>query len=108
EQTTQYVYEKAVSKLMEMDAYLKEHGFLHLIFISPTKDQVIGDAGKHEFVQDLMNRYELNPIYILDKIENYNLSETELEELYRDPLHLDKKGHELWAQIIKSELIEKL
>ena len=100
--------EKAVQKLKEMDVFLKEKGFRHFIFITPTKKQVTEGVEKDSLVNDLLVKYELVPYYIIDEINNLNLSKKEMEDSYRDAFHLTKIGHKIWSEIIASKLRELL
>ena len=103
-QTKALVVEKAVKKLKEMDLFLKEKGYRHLFFITPTKNQVTQGVGKDSLVNDLFVKYELSPYYIIDELNNRNLSEKEKEDSFHDDRHLTKLGHELWSEIIASKL----
>ena len=104
EQDTIYVLEKAVKKLKEMDSFLKEKGYRHFLFISPYKSQVVEWESKDTSIYDLLVQYKLAPHYIIDEIAKYNLSKKEREGLFHDGTHLEKRGHELWAKIIATEL----
>ena len=108
EQTESFVVEKAVEKLKAMETFLKEKGFKHLIFITPTKQQVTEGTEKDALVNDLLVKYELSPYYIADAIDTLNLSKQEKQNLYFDNIHLTKKGHEIWSEIIASKLRETL
>lgn len=108
EKEVSFVVEKAVKKLKEMDLLLKEKGFHHLIFITPTKAQVLQDANKDPLVQKMLIKYKLETIYIDDKLSENNLSAGERNDIFYDSVHLDKKGHELWANIIRNELADTL
>lgn len=100
-----YAVEKAVKKLKEMDKLLKENGYSHLIFISPSKDQVYGEDTKEHLIQSLLNRYDLNPIYILDRLNKEDLALK--GTIFHDGIHLEKPGHKIWGRIIGAE-IQKL
>lgn len=102
------VVEKAVNKLKEMDIFLAQQGCQHLVFISPSKAQVLNAANKDMVVYKLLHKYDLKPIYIIDKFQNYNLPAKTKADLFYDNIHLNKKGHEIWARIIKSELLKLL
>lgn len=98
------VLKQAVSKLHEMDTFLNSGGFKHLIYISPTREQVLNGKDKNENVQELLREYNIDVIYILDRINSMELTRKEKEKLYYDYVHLSKNGHELWAEIIGSDL----
>ncbi|MCP4106065.1 MAG: SGNH/GDSL hydrolase family protein [Desulfobacteraceae bacterium] len=99
-----YVVEKAVKKLKELDLFLKEKGYKHFIFISPTKRQVLEGANKDMSVYNLMIKHGLTPCYIVDDIGGYNMSDKEKERMFHDLTHLEEKGHEMWAKIIAAKL----
>ena len=90
--------------LKEMDSFLRENGYKHFVFITPSKSQVVEGAGKDMAVYNLLTRYELPFRYIADEIAKYNLSNKEKQGLFHDGSHLEKKGHQLWAKIIAAEL----
>ena len=104
EQEKAYVIEKAVKKLKEMDSFLLENGYKHFVFITPSRSQVVEEAGKDMAVYNLLTQYKLTPHYIAGEVAKYNLSNKEKEGLFHDDCHLEKKGHELWAEIIAAEL----
>lgn len=102
--TKKKVVENAVLKLKEMDSFLKARGFLHIIFISPDKKQVVNGAGKDPIVSQLLTQYQLNPIYILDQIQAFHFAKKEKVGIFYDAIHLSEKGHQVWANIINREL----
>ena len=108
EQERIYVLEKAVKKLKEMDTFLKEKGYKHVLFITPSKNQVIEGTNKDTLIYNLLIQYKIIPHYIIDKIAKYNLSLKEKEGLFYDTVHLEKRGHELWATIIAAELKKQI
>lgn len=104
EEDRRLVVEKAVRRLKEMDELLKGKGFDHLIFISPCKEQVVGNAAKDPLVKDMLAKYDLHPVYISDKLSECGLSALEEQKLFYDSIHLEREGHVLWAKIIRHEL----
>ena len=104
EEEMSYVVRKAIKKLKEMDDYLKKRGLQHLIFITPGFSQVVEGAPKDALVNKLLKDNSLNPYYILDELPQYNLSKIKKEKLFHDGIHLEKDGHEIWAQIVRSKL----
>ncbi|MBD3305654.1 hypothetical protein GF339_04685 [candidate division KSB3 bacterium] len=104
EEETLYIVEKAVKKLHKMDTFLKEQGYKHFFFISPSKAQVIEGTEKDAIVYDLLMKYNVPVYYIVDGIKRYHLTPQEQSQLFHDEIHLDQRGHELWAKIIASEL----
>jgi len=98
------IVEIAVKKLKEIDTFLKKQGFQHIIFISPTYEQVFEGVPIDSLINSLLEKYDLNPVYILDELKKYNLSEEDQKNMFYDTIHLNKRGHELWAKIIESYL----
>jgi hypothetical protein len=98
------VVEKAARKLREVDTLLREKGFRHLIFITPKRKQVLGNAKRDPLVEKMLTRYDLGPIYIVDKLDEYGLYDGPKQDMFVDSVHLSKKGHEVWASIIRNEL----
>lgn len=107
EEQVTYVVEKAARKLKAMDTFLKDQQLQHLLFITPRKEQVSGKVEKDPLVEKMLMKYDLRPMYIVDRLKEYNLSDKEKEELFHDAAHLQKKGHAMWARVIRGEL-EKL
>ncbi|MEM7530786.1 MAG: hypothetical protein AAF639_01305 [Chloroflexota bacterium] len=105
-QTRAFVVEKAVQKLKAMDTFLTEKGFHHLIIITPNKGQLKGHARKNKLIKDLLAHYQLTPYYIMDERESLALPYHEIDALYHDDSHLTQRGHEVWADMIASKLIE--
>lgn len=99
-----FVVEKAVQRLKEMDESLRRAGFDHLMFITPSKEQVTGKAQQDPLVKELLEKHGLHPVYIADKLNELGLSLTERERLFYDLIHLDRQGHVIWAKIIRREL----
>jgi len=105
EEENSYIVQKAIKKLKEMDDFLKKRGLQHLIFITPGVSQVVEGAPKDALVNKLLKYNSLNPYYILDELHKYKLSKRKKEKLFYDGVHLDKEGHEIWAQIVRSKLM---
>ncbi len=104
EAETELVVDKAVSKLKEMDRILKKKGYRHFVFISPTSFQVLNGAVKDPLLQKVLQRQGLSPTYILDDILEIGLPDEQKQVLFHDPVHLNRPGHKLWADIIAAEL----
>jgi hypothetical protein len=98
------VVEKAATKFKEMDDLLQQEGRRHLLFITPTKKQVIGDDNKDPLVSEMLGQQGLAARYILDDLNASDLSDREKTGLFYDDIHLSKAGHEVWARLIRKEL----
>jgi hypothetical protein len=95
-----YAIEKAVGKLKKMDEFLRSKGFQHFLFITNSKNQFLGIEGKDVLIANLLMDYKLRPTYIVDKLR----TKMNLDDLFHDQCHLTKKGHEVWAEVIKEEI----
>ncbi|HUN55242.1 MAG TPA: hypothetical protein VMU29_08815 [Smithella sp.] len=100
------VADKAVSKLKEMDSFLKAKGFIHLIYITPSRNQVSGKEPKDELLQKLFKKYNLPVVYLLDRIKPMKIESQEIRSLFHDEIHLSKKGHALWGNLMSDDLKE--
>jgi hypothetical protein len=106
EEIKSIIVEKAVAKLKKLDSLLKSKGYKHLIYISPTKKQVVEKASKDIVLENLLKNNKLNVTYISNKIEALTLSPKEKQNLFHDNVHLTEKGHLLWGRLIEKKLKE--
>lgn len=100
--------ERAAVKLKEMDEFLKAGGYPHLIFISPTRQQVLKQRPLDERVHAQLEKHGVAAVYLLDKPRVRAASEQEKRSWYQDNDHLTKKGHAVWGELIGEELARKL
>ncbi|MCX5796589.1 MAG: hypothetical protein NTY77_13930 [Elusimicrobia bacterium] len=100
------VVEKAVIKLQEMDEFLKKRKSKHLIFISPSRAQVLHGDSKEPLVRQMLEKHGIKTIYILDKLAK--MPAVRQAAIFYDSIHLTKEGHRVWADIIGLELREVL
>jgi len=102
-----YVLEKRVKQLKKIDEVLKDRGFKHLIFLSPSIHQALkgekNDRIYHEFL-----KCNLTLFSITNELNKLNLTDKEKQELFYDGIHLSKKGHAVWAKIIRAKLEEHI
>lgn len=100
------IVESAVKDLKALDDYLKLKGKKHLIYITPSRDQVIHNTQKDKTVEALLAQYGLQVNYISDRLPA--LSKQEKESWFHDLIHLSNTGHQVWANIIASDLSKKV
>jgi len=100
------VVENAVIKLKQIDYALKQRGYIHLIYISPTKAQALGHTEKNPDVLQFLETHQITATYILDELNLENLSQDEIESIFFDDVHLTAKGHRVWGQIIGDDLVD--
>lgn len=96
------IAELAVLHLKELDDYLKANHRTHIIFISPSRSQVLGMAGVDPCLEYCFAKYNLRVIYINDKLPK--ISDQERSQWFHDEIHLSVLGHQKWAQVISNEL----
>lgn len=87
---------QAAQRLKEMDSFLAQKGYKHVIFITPSKQQALGLEPKNAAVLAALTAAGLTPIYLLDSIKNE--PETTIQSWYTDNIHLSPGGHQQWAE----------
>jgi len=92
----------AVKNLKALDDYFKKHHRRHIIYITPSRSQVLQQAEKDEILTTLFKTYRLRVIYLKDRIEKLPISKK--SELFHDEIHLSQQGHEVWAELISHDL----
>ncbi|MFW5891330.1 MAG: HlyD family efflux transporter periplasmic adaptor subunit [bacterium] len=96
------VAEEAVIKLKEMDSFLMNNGYKHIILISPTMKQTTYKTGKDRIIQRLLQKHNVEVVYLLDKLKTKDFKDK--NKIYHDGVHLSKYGHKVWASLIEEEI----
>ena len=96
--------ERAVRRLAEMDAHLKRRGLLHLIFISPTRAQLVEGHPKNVRLQKLLLGSGLKVTYLQDEAALARVSAQTRAGWFVDHHHLSRQGHAAWARVIRAHL----
>lgn len=99
--------ENAVKKLKEMDEFLKAKDFLHIIFISPSRMQILGREQIDFDLKSVLDEQEVQVVYLLEKLTLSEASEDDRMAWYQDCYHLTTQGHQVWGELIQ-EGLEKL
>jgi len=102
---TNRVLQQAARKLKEIDIFLKKKGFEHLIYITPSREQVLNNSEKDPAVMAALQNNSIEANYILDRI---NRDKPSNQNLFHDAIHLEKAGHKLWGEIIGTDLASML
>lgn len=102
EQQKTKIAEIAVRNLKDLDDYLKQNNREHLIYITPSKTEILNNVAEDMIVKNLLDKYELNVIYIKDNLNS--LTKKEIETCFHDEIHLSPKGHQVWAKIISKDI----
>jgi hypothetical protein len=96
--------ESAARKLKAMDEVLKGAGYAHLIFISPTRQQVLNIKPRDAAVSAAIDKHAIHAIYLLDKPRIAAASAEEKRSWYLDNDHLTPEGHAVWGELMREEL----
>ena len=94
----------AARKLKEMDVFLKREGHAHLIFISPTRQQVLNIKPRDAAVRAAIEKHGVPAVYLLDKPRILAASAEEKKSWYMDNDHLTPAGHVVWGELMREEL----
>lgn len=92
----------AVKNLKAMDDFLKSQGKTHIIYISPSVDQIVSKQSENLALRQLFKENHLNVIYLKDRLNN---TPPEVGKSYfHDDIHLSISGHKEWAKMIEPDL----
>jgi hypothetical protein len=92
--------------LKELDNFLKSKGFIHLIYISPNKPQLLSERTIDPYVKKHLSDIEIKVCYLKDKQVIKELTKDQILTIFHDFSHLSKEGHELWGKLIGDDLKE--
>jgi hypothetical protein len=98
--------DRAAARLKEMDELLKSRGHPHLIFISPTRKEALGQQPVDARVKAALERHGVRAIYLLERLPAAPAEER--RAWYQDNDHLTEKGHAVWGQMIREELMRRI
>lgn len=90
----------AARYLKEMDAFIKSKGYQHVIFITPNLSQAQQEAPIDTLIQDTLSSMGLKAYYLLEDVQKQN----DIDSLFYDSIHLTEKGHDVWGQLISTNL----
>ena len=96
--------EIAVKKLKIMDEFLKAKGLRHIIFISPSRAQVLEHKKIDADLKAELDKYEIPTIYLLDRIQSLDAPPNDKAGWFLDRHHLTSLGHEVWGAMMHEEL----
>jgi hypothetical protein len=99
------IVESAVQDLKALDEYITSKGYTHLIYITPTREQMVSHTPNDVVVKSLLNKHGLPVVYIRDKLPQQN--EKLAQTWFHDNIHLSNEGHQQWAQIISQDLVKE-
>jgi len=96
--------EQAVQQLAQVDAHLRRLGHRHLIFISPTRAQLVDGRPRDARLVSLLRQAGLKVRYLLDEKSLTIRPQKERAGWYVDQLHLSRQGHQAWGRLIRGSL----
>lgn len=99
--TRKALVNRAAKRLKEMDTFLKSKGFKHFIFITPGRKQILAKENKDQMVLTALSKHKIDTHYMLDHIK---VPKDRIDEVYYDMIHLNKLGHEIWADYIAKRI----
>ncbi|MGE3318998.1 MAG: hypothetical protein AB7I18_06845 [Candidatus Berkiella sp.] len=92
----------AVKNLKAMDDFLNQQGKIHLIYISPSVQQIVDHQSENVALRQLFHEHQLDVIYLKDRLKD---TPAEIGKTYfHDNIHLSIKGHQEWAKMIEPDL----
>lgn len=92
----------AVRNLKALDIFLKSQGKQHLIYITPSRSQMLGIQPEDLALKALLAEYQLNVVYLKDRLQPY--AAINMATFFHDEIHLSKLGHQQWAKMIEPDL----
>jgi hypothetical protein len=96
--------ERSVTQLVEMDGLLRGRGFVHLVYLSPSRAHLERRDTHDALVENALARVPLRVVRLKDHPELVKLRQAEIGALYHDIVHLSRRGHEVWSDIIRHDL----
>jgi hypothetical protein len=100
--------EQSVGQLAELDTFLRSRGFVHLMYLSPSRANLGGGVPPDPAVAEALERSSLRVIRLQDDQLLSKIDAAEVAALYHDVVHLTRRGHDVWARIIKRDLQEAI
>lgn len=94
----------AVKNLKSLDEYLKSQGKIHLIYISPSRKEVLGEQPIDTALKQLFVENQLNVIYLKDRLAH--IPPAKIQQYFHDEIHLSIAGHQQWGNMIQSDLTQ--
>jgi hypothetical protein len=99
---------RAAGKLRSMDAFLKARGYQHFIYISPTREQVLGEKPRDASVRAQLEKHGIAALYLLDAPIMRAAPPEERRAWFQDDVHLTPQGHAVWGELIGERLARAL
>ncbi len=98
------VVDRAVRRLKEMDRYLTLKGMVHLVYILPNREQVLGNEKIDDRVADALSRNGVRASYLLHKLKAKSYDAATMRGWFHDGVHLEPVGHMVYGRLIGEDL----
>jgi hypothetical protein len=104
QKTDREIVQSAVNRLTELDEFLRARGFQHLIYLSPYRAELDHGYPPDALVASTLDHSSLRVHRLRTRLESMGLDAKEIASLYLDGVHLSRRGHQVWASIIKPDV----
>lgn len=104
QKTNRDTVQRAVNRLTELDAFLRVRGFQHLIYISPSRANLEHNTPPDPLVASTLDLAPIRVQRLQNRLESMRLDATGIASLYHDGVHLSRRGHQVWASVMKSDV----
>ena len=99
---------RAAIRLKEMDTYLREQQVRHMVFLLPTRAQVVDDAPVDNRVRQGLAAHQIEAIYLLPALRALEPEAKKRRQWFHDAVHLEPAGHGAYGSVIGKKLAEHL
>ncbi len=104
QKTSRDTVQRAVNRLTELDAFLRARGFQHLIYLSPSRANLEHNTPPDPLVARTLDRASIRVQRLQNRLESKGLDAAGIASLYHDGVHLSRRGHQVWASVMKSDV----
>lgn len=104
QKTSRETVQRALNRLTELDAFLRARGFRHLIYLSPSRANLEHTIPPDPLIASMLEGASLRVQRLQERLESMELDATGIASLYHDGVHLSRRGHQVWASIIKPDV----
>lgn len=95
---------RSITELKILDTFLKSKGFIHLIYLSPNRPQLLEERSVDTYVEKHLADSRLDVCFLKDRQELKRLTMDQVWDIFYDFSHLTKEGHRLWSDMIGNDL----
>jgi len=100
--------DRAARRLRELGDHLAGRQVRHVVFILPTRNQVVEGGALDDRVQRALKRHRVEANYLLPELRNREPDAGRRDEWFHDLVHLEQSGHEAYGRLIGEKLAREL